>query len=87
MATYVARPGDTLEKIAAHCLGSKSAWPRIYEMNAGSMDAAFDRAKNFLADTPGHHIRKPWDWLEIGQALELPADAVVPSSIIPFRQR
>lgn len=72
MTVYTVQAGDTLEKIAERHLGSKSEWSRIYDRNANSMTATFKRAKPILDHRRPHQIKDAWDYLEIGQKLELP---------------
>ena len=72
MASYTVKAGDTLEKIAERHLGKKSDWRRIFDRNAASMAATFARAKPLLDRRRPHQIKGPWDYLEIGQEIELP---------------
>ncbi len=63
--SYVVKSGDTLWKIAQAHYGSGTQWTRIYDVNAGTIEAAA-RQHGKAGSDHGH-------WIYPGTALTIPA--------------
>lgn len=62
--SYVVKSGDRLWKIAQTCYGSGAQWPRIYDANAGTIEAA--ARQHGRADSDHGH------WIYPGTVLTIP---------------
>ncbi len=62
--SYVVKSGDNLWKIAQTCYGSGAQWPRIYDANAGTIEAA--ARQHGRADSDHGH------WIYPGTVLTIP---------------